>query len=163
MSPLQGSVMFCCDVNPRPSAWAEDGPPRWGSIRATGPEARIRRPNGRRRREARERKGKRNDLVPLPEPTLSAASGLIGRRGREHPASTRKLAGRGLKARLQDEGGVPVKVRGRVIIPLPEPALSALSFRSLLAALRRGGDHSRHSEGAVENTPHLLASSRGGE
>ena len=37
-------------------------------------------------------------------------------------------------------------------IPLPEPALSALSFRSLLAALRRGGDHPRHSSGAVENT-----------
>ena len=32
-------------------------------------------------------------IVPLPEPTLSAASGLIGRRGREHPSYARKLAG----------------------------------------------------------------------
>jgi len=37
-------------------------------------------------------------------------------------------------------------------IPLPVPALSALSFRSPLAALRRGGDHSRNSSGAVEDT-----------
>ena len=32
-------------------------------------------------------------LSPLPEPALSAASGLIGRRGREHPSQARKLAG----------------------------------------------------------------------
>ena len=99
--------------------------------------------------------------------------------------------------RLPDVGGVPVKIRGIVIIPLPEPlphmlassrggdsmracgwgrlagkdkrmssyppprtCSTALSFRSPLAALRRGGDHSRHSSGAPENTQHKLAGSR---
>ena len=62
-----------------------------------------------------------------------------------------------------DVYGVQLKMSGILLIPIPEPALSALSFRSPLAALRRGGDHSRRSEGAVENTPHLLAGSRGGD
>jgi len=38
-------------------------------------------------------KDKRKSSYPLPEPTLSAASGLIGRRGREHPSYARRLAG----------------------------------------------------------------------
>ena len=73
--------------------------------------------------------------------------------------------------RLPDVGGVPVKIRGIVIIPLPEPLPRML-------ASSRGGDSLRTPTGwgrrankdkrrsfipLPEPLPHLLASSRGGD